>query len=144
MSTDEKRRACPVCGEMILVEAKLCRFCGEKFVAPPADDQQSDATGGVIPYKNPPALIAYYCGLFSLAACIPIPFLFLPLPIAALWLGIKGLKKANAEPHARGRVHAWIGHCWRNSLRTAGHRHDDRGYNWHYRLLQSAGKVTTS
>ena len=109
MSTDEKRRACPVCGEMILVEAKLCRFCGEKFVAPPANDQQSDATGGVIPYKNPPALIAYYCGLFSLAACIPIPFLFLPLPIAALWLGIKGLKKANAEPHARGRVHAWIG-----------------------------------
>ena len=106
---NENRSPCPVCGEMILVEAKVCRFCGEKFAVSTSDDQESDATGGVIPYKNPPALIAYYCGLFSLAACIPIPFLFLPLPIAALWLGIKGLKKANAEPHARGRVHAWIG-----------------------------------
>lgn len=108
MSTDEQRHACPVCGEMILVEAKVCRFCGEKF-APPSTADQTDATGGLIPYKNPPALIAYYCGVFSIAACIPVPFLFLPLPIAALWLGIKGLKKAKAEPHARGRVHAWIG-----------------------------------
>ena len=109
MTTDENRRPCPVCGEMILTEAKLCRFCGEKFAPPVPDDQQPDATGGVIPYKNPPALIAYYCGVFSIAACIPIPFLFLPLPIAALILGIKGLKKAKAEPHARGTVHAWIG-----------------------------------
>jgi hypothetical protein len=109
MSTAEKRRPCPVCGEMIVVEAKVCRFCGEKFAPPISDDQQPDATGGVIPYKNPPALIAYYCGVFSIAACIPIPFVLLPLPIAALWLGIKGLKKAKAEPHARGKVHAWIG-----------------------------------
>ena len=29
-----------------------------------------DATGGIIPYKNPPALIAYYCGIFSLLPCI--------------------------------------------------------------------------
>ena len=109
MSDDEKRQPCPVCGEMILAQAKVCRYCGEKFATPAADDQQSDSTGGVIPYKNPPALIAYYCGVFSIAACIPVPFLFLPLPIAALWLGIKGLKKAKAEPHARGKVHAWIG-----------------------------------
>jgi hypothetical protein len=27
---------------------------------------EGDATGGIIPYKNPSALIAYYCGLFSL------------------------------------------------------------------------------
>lgn len=94
---------------MILAGAKLCRFCGEKFAPLASDDQQPDATGGVIPYKNPPALIAYYCGVFSIAACIPVPFLFLPLPVAALWLGIKGLKKAKAEPHARGQVHAWIG-----------------------------------
>ena len=60
----------------------------------------------MIPYKNPPALVAYYCGIFSLIACIP--FLF-PLPIVALVFGIKGLKKAKAEPHVRGQVHAWIG-----------------------------------
>ena len=27
---------------------------------------QGDATGGVIPYKNAPALVAYYLGLFSI------------------------------------------------------------------------------
>lgn len=102
----EERQPCPVCGEMIMVGARVCRYCGEKFAPAPSDDKEGDATGGVIPYKNPPALIAYYCGIFSLLACIPF---FFPLPIVALVLGIKGLKKAKAEPHVKGQVHAWIG-----------------------------------
>ncbi|MGE5195648.1 MAG: hypothetical protein ACM3U2_24405 [Deltaproteobacteria bacterium] len=106
--SDAERRPCPVCGEQILATAKVCRFCGEKF-APRPSETEGDATGGVIPYKNPPALIAYYCGVFSIAACIPIPFILLPLPICALVFGIKGLKKAKAEPRVRGQVHAWIG-----------------------------------
>lgn len=103
--SEGERRPCPVCGEQILATAKVCRFCGEKF-APAPSATEGDSTGGVIPYKNPPALIAYYCGIFSLIACIP--FLF-PLPIVALVLGIKGLRKAKAEPHVKGTVHAWIG-----------------------------------
>ena len=103
--SDAERRPCPVCGEQILTTAKVCRFCGEKF-APSPSATEGDATGGLIPYKNPPALIAYYCGLFSLIACIPF---FFPLPIVALVLGIKGLRKAKAEPHVKGQVHAWIG-----------------------------------
>jgi hypothetical protein len=95
-----------VCGEKILATARVCRFCGEQFESSDSEDTEGDATGGVIPYKNPPALIAYYCGLFSMLACIPI---FLPLPIVALYCGIKGLQKAKAEPHVRGQVHAWIG-----------------------------------
>lgn len=106
---EEERQPCPVCGEMIMTGARVCRYCGEKFAPAPSDDKEGDATGGVIPYKNPPALIAYYCGIFSIAACIPVPFILLPLPIAALVLGIKGLKKARAEPRVRGQVHAWIG-----------------------------------
>ena len=102
------RKPCPVCGEMIAATARVCRFCGEEL-APRPSTEEGDATGGVIPYKNPPALIAYYCGIFSLAACIPIPFLFLPLPIAALVLGIKGLRRAKEHPQVRGQVHAWIG-----------------------------------
>jgi hypothetical protein len=89
---------------LILAGAKVCRFCGENFSRP--KDQEGDATGGVIPYKNPPALISYYCGIFSLLACIPF---FVPLPIVAFVLGLKGLKKARAEPHVKGQVHAWIG-----------------------------------
>ncbi len=63
-----------------------------------------DETGGVIPYKNPQALIAYYLGLFSL---FPIFGLFLAVP--AFVLGILGLKARNKNPVIKGSVHAWIG-----------------------------------
>ncbi|HWB60709.1 MAG TPA: DUF4339 domain-containing protein [Chthoniobacteraceae bacterium] len=63
-----------------------------------------DATGGVIPYKNPQALISYYLGVFSL-----IPVLGLLLTIPALILGVLGLKKQKAFPAIKGGVHAWVG-----------------------------------
>jgi hypothetical protein len=64
----------------------------------------------VVPYKNPPALIAYYLGVFSLAACIPfLGLIGVIMGFAAVVLGIKGLKLAAANPLAHGRVHAWIG-----------------------------------
>jgi hypothetical protein len=72
---------------------------------PPMPAPASD--GGVavvIPYKNPKALIAYYLGVFSLIPCVGIP-----LGIAAVILGILGLKFAAANPTARGKVHAWVG-----------------------------------
>jgi hypothetical protein len=65
---------------------------------------KGDATGGLIPYKNPAALLAYYLGLFSL---FPVLGFFLAVP--ALILGIKGLKKRRADPAVKGAVHAWIG-----------------------------------
>ena len=58
----------------------------------------------MIPYRNVPALIAYYLGIFSLIPCVG-----LPLGIAALILGIIGLKRAGQNPQAKGKVHAWIG-----------------------------------
>jgi hypothetical protein len=107
------RRQCPACAEQIAAGLDECPFCGEPLTAAARRPRrqstaatEGDGTGGLIPYKNAPALIAYYCGVFSLLACIPI---FLPIPIAAVILGIKGLQKANAEPHVKGRVHAWIG-----------------------------------
>jgi hypothetical protein len=65
---------------------------------------EGDSTGGLIPYKNPHALVAYYLGLFSLAPCIG-----LPLGIGGLVLGIMGLKKRRENPVIKGSVHAWIG-----------------------------------
>lgn len=65
---------------------------------------ESDSTGGLIPYKNPHALIAYYLGLFSLFPCLG-----LLLAIPAFILGIMGLKRYKANPAIRGSVHAWIG-----------------------------------
>lgn len=97
------RRPCPVCGEQIAVQARICRFCGERFTdasRPPAS--RGDGYSGMIPHRNQAALIAYYCGVFSVLPCFPIG-------LVALVLGIIGLRKAKREPEAKGGVHAWIG-----------------------------------
>jgi hypothetical protein len=71
----------------------------------PPPQGEGDATGGVIPYKNPYALTAYYLGLFGLICCItPVPVGLLPLI-----LGIIGLRKRAQNPAIKGSVHAWIG-----------------------------------
>lgn len=58
----------------------------------------------LIPVKNQSALAAYYLGLFSL-----FPVLGLPLAIAAVILGRKGLAKVRSQPEVRGTAHAWVG-----------------------------------
>ena len=58
----------------------------------------------LIPTKNPPALMAYYIGIFSLLPC----FSIILGPVAAI-LGIIGLKKVKENPELSGTVHAWIG-----------------------------------
>ncbi len=74
-------------------------------IQPPASaDNQGDATGGVIPYKNPKALIAYYLGILS-----GLPLIGLPLGIIALVLGVQGLQERAKNPVIKGSAHAWIG-----------------------------------
>jgi hypothetical protein len=69
-----------------------------------AYQNQGDGTGGLIPYKNPKALIAYYLGIFSF-----IPLLGIFLGIAAFVLGILGLRDRKRNPVIKGSIHAWIG-----------------------------------
>lgn len=64
---------------------------------------ETDATGGLIPYKNPPALIGYYVSVFSL-----IPCLGLLLGPIAIVLGIIGLRKKAQHPNVRGTAHALV------------------------------------
>ncbi|MGY8766855.1 MAG: DUF4190 domain-containing protein [Pirellulales bacterium] len=66
--------------------------------------EKGDATGGLIPYKNVPALISYYLGVFSI-----IPCLGLLLAIPAIILGVIGLKKKAKNPLVKGTAHAWVG-----------------------------------
>jgi hypothetical protein len=66
---------------------------------------QGDVTGGIIPYKNGPALAGYYVGIVSLLCC----FAGLPLGIVAVVLGVMGLQKRARQPEVKGSVHAWIG-----------------------------------
>jgi len=71
---------------------------------PPPIPQTGDATGGLIPYKNPHALIGYYLGIVGL-----IPFIGILLAIPAFVLGIIGLKKRKQNPVIKGAIHAWVG-----------------------------------
>lgn len=71
---------------------------------PPPLPQAGDATGGIIPYKNLPALIGYYLGIFGL-----FPLIGILLAIPAFILGIIGLRKRKRNPIIKGSVHAWIG-----------------------------------
>ena len=69
-------------------------------VPPPADDAPMS---GVIPYRNPAALIGYYLAVFSL-----IPIFGILLGIPAFVLGIVGLRKRLKNPRLKGLAHAWI------------------------------------
>ena len=70
----------------------------------PPPPETGDVTGGVIPYKNPHALAAYYTGVFSIIPCVG----FL-LACVAVPLGISGLRQRAKRPIIRGSVHAWVG-----------------------------------
>lgn len=70
---------------------------------PHAQPVEGDVTGGLIPYKNMPALVGYYFAVFSL-----IPVLGWPLGVTAMVLGVVGLVKRSRQPQVRGAAHAWI------------------------------------
>lgn len=70
-------------------------------MAPP--DTSGDATGGLIPYKNGPALAGYYT---SVASLIPVAGLLLG-PVA-FGLGLAGWRKAGERPAVRGKAHAIV------------------------------------
>ena len=67
-------------------------------------DDEPDATGGVIPYKNAMALTAYYLSVFSLIPCAGAL-----LGPAAVICGCLGLIHANKHPAASGKAHAIVG-----------------------------------
>lgn len=70
----------------------------------PYDESRTNTAPGLIPYHNSPALIAYYLAIFSLIPCFGFP-----LGIAAVVLGIMGLKKSRKNPEVKGAAHAYVG-----------------------------------
>lgn len=92
---------CPDCAEDVPAGAKKCPSCGASMRRSAHSDHGGDATGGLIPYKNVPALVGYYVSILGMLPCFP-------LGIAAFVLGIMGLRKAKQNPEVRGQVHAWI------------------------------------
>jgi hypothetical protein len=66
--------------------------------------EADDVVSTIIPYRNPTALAAYYCGIFSL-----IPVLGLVLALVAIVLGIIGVRYRQLHPKAKGTAHAIVG-----------------------------------
>ena len=99
---------CASCGTTNPEHARFCLRCGApRAAAPPPQGPATGGDGGVgrlIPYKNGPALAAYYCGVFGL-----IPCLGLPLALAAVILGFMGRARAAEHPETHGTTHAWVG-----------------------------------
>ena len=96
---------CWKCGAENPDQIQICSRCGTDLSVVPAQTvMEGDATGGIIPYKNPKALIAYYLGILS-----GLPLIGLPLGIAAFVLGFLGLRDRNRNPVIKGSIHAGIG-----------------------------------
>jgi hypothetical protein len=99
---------CPQCRQTNAENNYKCTRCGCVLhgAPPPVAGSTStyNALGVLIPYKNSQALAAYYCGVFGL-----IPCLGLPVAVAAVVLGILGLKFAKQHPETKGKAHAWAG-----------------------------------
>jgi hypothetical protein len=96
-------KICPKCGGQNPDHAANCVSCTAPFTDSPFGEK-GDATGGVIPYKNPQALIAYYLGIVS-----GLPIIGLPFGIASFVLGIQGLRARRRNPAIKGSIHAGIG-----------------------------------
>ncbi|MBI5189186.1 MAG: zinc ribbon domain-containing protein [Nitrospirae bacterium] len=98
---------CHKCGFKNDPNSFRCTDCGTVLYHPECTGQaagQYDGVSTVIPYRNKPALVAYYLGVFSI-----IPVLGIFLGIAAFVLGLKGRRNAIDNPERKGIVHAWIG-----------------------------------
>jgi hypothetical protein len=117
--------ACRRCGGTVLPPATICGKCDAPAPAPaPETKAASQPTGFVstaIPSKNGPALISYYCGLFSV-----IPYVGYVLAPTAVVTGIVGLRRATSNPEIRGKAHAWTGILAALVLGTVGHLYRDR------------------
>lgn len=113
---------CVHCGQKNPENNFKCVGCGSELHGSPARSEarreapdEADLLGGLIPYKNRQALLAYYFGVFALIPCLGIP-----LGIVAIVLGVRGLKFANLHPEARGKAHALTGIIL-GSICTLGH-----------------------
>ncbi len=96
---------CYRCGQKNEENNFRCTRCGTELHDQLRPVASSDTTlGGLIPYKNAPALWAYYLSIFAL-----IPVLGIPAGIAAVILGVQGLQLVKRSPEVRGTAHAWTG-----------------------------------
>jgi len=89
----------------VFSEPRLARILKAPPTTPiPIVSAPTGTGSALIPYRNPHALAAYYCGVFSL-----IPIIGVLLGIPAFILGIMGYRRFRRQPEIKGALHAWAG-----------------------------------
>lgn len=100
-------RPCPRCAyDRSGAPDAPCPECGTTRA--PVEAVDPDATGGLIPYKNPAALASYYTAIGSGLAMF-VPAVGPAVSIAAIVLSARGMRAYRLQPARRGIAHAWIG-----------------------------------
>jgi hypothetical protein len=133
----EASGACACCGRAFCADC-LVEFTGQPHCGSCRDGRLAEmqsAAGGpttpptivdqIVPAKNPPALVGYYLGVFSLVPCVG-----LALGPAAVILGVIGLRALAANRNLPGKGHA-IAAIVLGGLTTAA--------NWGVAVLAFAG-----
>ena len=104
-------------------------------VSRPSGSGDGDATGGLIPYKNPKALIAYYLGIGSL--------LIFPLGFVSIVLGFMGLADRKRNPVIKGSGARLDWNCTGRTFTALWPGPDDHD-NWRnnvQRLIANPGEL---
>ena len=106
-------QTCPDGGSEWKPLAYFPEFATALTQAPPAPPNisahasQGDATGGLIPYKNVPALVGYYMSVFGLLVMF-VPVLGIIYSLVVIALGVFGLVTVKKNPQKRGTAHCVV------------------------------------
>jgi hypothetical protein len=96
---------CTACGAQNIENNFRCVKCGQALHEPvPATSGYKDPLLEFVPYRNVASLWAYYLGVFALIPCFGIA-----LGIAAIVMGIIGIRYSQKHPEAKGMVHSLVG-----------------------------------
>jgi hypothetical protein len=105
---DKDRKPCPSCGELIVVRASKCRFCGEILSpAPSAAAVRRSPVAAAGPRKNGLAIASLVCGISSIFFCF-LGYLVGPVAIGLAIGARRDMARRDADPASQTMASAGL------------------------------------